>query len=74
MPVGGYWLYYTISNGLLNWWNVLGGMIYLALFIRVFMLKIGYGILQKPDSKYPFPKKEFERGGYAEKIRRLKKK
>ncbi len=74
IPVGAYWFYYTISNGLLDWKNILGGIIYLALFIGGFMLRIGYGILQSPDSRYPFPKEEFERGGYADKIKELKKK
>jgi len=74
IPVGVYWFYYTISNGLLDWTNVLGRIVYLALFIGVFMLRIGYGILKKADSKYPFPTEEFERGGYAEKIRRIKNK
>lgn len=73
VPVGIYWLYYTISNGLLNWQNVLGGFVYLAVFIGGFMMKIGYGVLQSPDSKYPFPEEEYERGGYAERVRNLTK-
>jgi hypothetical protein len=32
------------------------------------MLRIGYGVLKDPNSGYPFPKDEFERGGYAERI------
>lgn len=71
VPVGIYWLYYTITNNLLNLQNVLGGVIYLAIFVGGFMMKIGYGILQNPDSPYAFPEEEFERGGYAEKIRNL---
>ncbi len=74
VPVGVYWLYYTFSNGLLDWKNILIGIVYLALFIRVFMLKIGYGILQSENSPFAFSKEEFERGGYAEKIRKIKEK
>jgi hypothetical protein len=69
VPVGIYWFYYTISQGLLGLWDVVFGALYLFLFIAVFMRKIGYGVLKDPDSQYPFPKDEFERGGYAEKIR-----
>lgn len=53
--------------------NVLGAFIYLALFIGGFMLKIGYGILKSEDSPYVFSEKEFERGGYAERIRQMQK-
>lgn len=44
------------------------------LFVAGFMMKIGYGLLKSPTSPYPFPKTEFERGGYAERIRQLQKK
>jgi hypothetical protein len=70
VPVGIYWFYYTVSRGLLGVWDVVLGLIYLFLFIAVFMLKIGYGILKDPNSKYPFPKEEFERGGYAQRIKK----
>lgn len=72
VPVGAYWFYYTISHGLLGLWDVVFGLLYLFLFIGVFMLKIGYGVLKSPDSRYPFPQEEFERGGYARRIRNLK--
>lgn len=72
VPLGVYWFYYTISNGLLGWSDVVFGLLYQALFIVVFMKKIGYGLLADHDSKYSFPKAEFERGGYAERIRSLK--
>lgn len=70
-PVGICWFYYVIANGLLGWLDVAGGIVYMALFIGVFMLRIGYGVLSKPDSRYPFPEEEFERGGYAERIREM---
>jgi hypothetical protein len=54
---------------MLGWVDVILGIVYLAVFIGGFMLKIGYGLLKKPDSPYAFPKEEFERGGYAERIR-----
>ena len=69
VPIGVGWLYYTISRGLLRSWDVVFGLLYLFMFIAVFMLKIGYGVFKSPDSKYPFPKAEFERGGYADRIR-----
>jgi hypothetical protein len=71
VPLGIFWFYYTISDGLLGWSDVLFGLIYQGLFIVVFMRRIGYGLLAGPGSKYKFPQEEFERGGYAEKIRRL---
>jgi len=73
VPVGVCWFYCTVSHGLLGPADVVSGMLYLFLFIAVFMRKIGYGILKSPDSGYPFPKAEFERGGYADRIRNGRK-
>ncbi len=73
LPAGIYWLYFTISSGILRWYDVVLGIAYLAAFIGGFMLKVGYGILKKTDSPYPFPEEEFEGGGYAERIRNSKK-
>ena len=73
IPVGIWWFWYVISNGMLGVWDIVIGIVYLAFFMRVVMLKIGYGVLSPEDSKYPFPEEEFERGGYARKIRNLKK-
>lgn len=72
-PIGIYWFYYTISTGIFNWTTLVFGLLYQLFFIGVFMLKIGYGLLQSPVSKYPFPKDEFERGGHAARIRKIKK-
>ncbi|CAJ1201140.1 hypothetical protein CPR19088_GLDEOEPO_00847 [Companilactobacillus paralimentarius] len=69
LPLGVYWFYYTVSHGLLNWLNVLCGILYLVGFIVIGMKKIGYGLLADPNSPYPFPKSEFERSGYAKRIR-----
>lgn len=44
---------------MLGMWDVIFGLIYQILFVGIFMIKIEYGILSKPDSSYPFPKKEF---------------
>ena len=43
-----------------HWYDVAPGLVYLAVFIGGFMLKIGYGVLKKTDSPYFFPKEEFE--------------
>ena len=53
-----------------GWVDVLLGIVLLAAFIRGVMLGIGYGVMKDPKSPYPFPEDEFERGGYAERIRR----
>lgn len=72
VPVGIYWFCYTISHGLLGISDVIFGLLYLFVFIAVFMLRIGYGVLKSPNSAYPFPEAEFERGGYAGRIRKIK--
>ena len=70
VPLGLLWFYQTISNGWLGWPDVVLGLIYQDAFIALFMRKVGYDWLADLDSKYQFPKEEFERGGYAERIRR----
>jgi len=62
--------YQTISKGWLGWPDVVLGLIYQGAFIALFMRKVGYDWLADLDSKYPISKEEFERGGYAERIRR----
>ncbi len=71
IPLGIWWLCYTISNGMLDWINVIGGIVYLAAFIGGFMIKIGYGVFKSEESPYAFPEEEFERGRYAERIRKI---
>jgi len=70
VPLGLLWFYQTISKGWLGWPDVVLGLIYQGAFIALFMRKVGYDWLADLDSKYQFPKEEFERGGYAERIRR----
>lgn len=67
-PVAICWFWYTISHGLFDWTTPVFGLIYLAAFQLIVMMKIGYGVMKKPDNPYPFSKEEFERGGYAERI------
>jgi hypothetical protein len=69
VPVGVCWFAYVVSNSLLGWPDVLLGVVLLAAFVRGVMLGIGYGVMRDPDSPHPFPADEFERGGYAERIR-----
>ena len=71
LPVGMCWFVYVVSNGLLGWVDVLFGIVLLATFIRGVMLGIGYSVMKDPKSPYPFPEDEFERGGYADRIRRM---
>lgn len=73
LPTGICWLYFTISKGMLHWYDAALGAAYLAAFIGGFMLKIGYGVLKQTDSPYFFPREEFDRGGYAERIRNSKR-
>ena len=71
VPIACYWFYYTMTKGQLTLLDVVFGVVYLMLFVAGFMMKMGYGLLKSPTSPYPFPKAEFERGGYAERIRQL---
>lgn len=72
LPVGICWFYYVISNGMLAAIDIIIGIVYLAFFMGVVMVKIGYGVLSPKDSKYPFTEEELKRGGYDDKIINLK--
>lgn len=74
VPIACYWFYYTMTKGQLTLLDVVFGVVYLMPFVAGFMMKMGYGLLKSPTSPYPFPKAEFERGGYAERIRQLQEK
>ncbi len=45
-----------------HWYDVAPGLVYLAVFIGGFMLKIGYGVLKKPILRIFFQKKNLNAG------------
>ena len=72
LPIGIAWFTVTIKDGLLDWGNALGGLVYLVCFIGLFMRKFGYEHLASTADQDAFGEDEFERGGYAARIRLLK--
>lgn len=74
VPIGIYWFYMVITHHWLDWDDVVKGLIYLFLFITIFTLNFGYGLLQSTKSKYPFSPEEMNRGGIIKRLNNLEKK
>ncbi len=71
-PIGIYYIYYIISNGLVQGTDWILAIVYMA-FIAGFILNfMTYKVLAKRDSKYPFDDVEMRRFNVAEKLERLK--
>lgn len=61
VPIGIWYLAEVYSRGIITLWDWGFAVAYMALFMGVGMLKIGYGILAGENSPYPFAPEEIER-------------
>lgn len=61
VPVGIWYLAEVYAKGMINLWDWIFAVVYIALFIGIGMMRIGYEILAKEDSDYPFTPEEIER-------------
>ncbi len=61
LPVGVWYLITVYSGGAVPLWNWLLAVFYMALFMGVVMMRLGYGVLAGEDSGYPFAPEEMER-------------
>lgn len=61
VPIGIYYWIYLINNGLATTGNVIGGVVYLILFIAVFMI-VTYKVMPDKNNSWPFSDAENERG------------
>ena len=71
IPIGLYYLYYICSEHLVSGWDWVFTLAYIAVFIVVFMQKLGYGMLASKDSPYPFDDVEMRRFNIDAKLARL---
>ncbi|MEN6291714.1 MAG: HXXEE domain-containing protein [Methanobacterium sp.] len=72
IPIGAYYIYFIISNGLSSGWDWLIALVYLAFLIGVIGNKLTYDWLADKNSKYPFTEEEMERFHVKEKLEHLK--
>jgi hypothetical protein len=55
------WVCRNFANGMNTLWDWVFAVVYIACFIIVGMLTIGFRLLADKDSRYPFANKEMER-------------
>jgi len=70
-PVGIYYIYYIVSNGLVQGTDWILAILYLAFNAVVIINILGYKVLASRNSKYPFDQVEMERFHIKEKLEKL---
>ena len=71
IPIGAYYIYYIISNGLSSGWDWIIAIVYMIIVVGVVVNKMTYDWLADKNSKYPFAKDEMERFHVKEKLEHL---
>jgi hypothetical protein len=72
VPLGIWYLVEVCSKDMITLWNWVFAVVYIACFIVVGMLTIGFRLLADKDSLYPFAPEEmarFDRRGHLARIR-----
>jgi hypothetical protein len=72
VPLGVWYLREVHIRGVISVWDWAFAIVYMALFIVVGMLKVGYGILSDEDSSYPFAPEEMERFERRRRLARIR--
>jgi hypothetical protein len=73
IPLGIYYIYYIHSNGLINGWDWVFGVVYMFLTAFIVVNKMTYSWLADKNSPYSFGEDEMRRFNVSEKLNRLKK-
>lgn len=73
IPIGTYYIYYIVSNGLSSGWDWLIAIVYLIIIVAIVLNKLTYDWLADKNSKYPFAEEEMERFHVKEKFEHLNK-
>ena len=71
IPIGIYYIYYIVSNGLAQTTDWILGVVYLALVAGAIVGGLTYKVLANRNSEYPFDQVEMERFHVKEKMERL---
>jgi hypothetical protein len=70
-PIGIYYIYYVVSNGLVHGTDWILSLIYLAFIAGVIVNGLTYKVLANRNSKYPFDQAEMERFHVKEKLEKM---
>jgi len=71
IPIGIYYIYYIVSNGLISGLDWIIAFIYLIIIVRVLLGKLTYDWLADKNSKYAFAEEEMKRFHVKEKLKLL---
>jgi hypothetical protein len=72
VPLGVWYVREVHTRNMISIWDWAFAILYMALFIVVGMLKVGYGILADEDSSYPFAPEEMERFERRRRLARIR--
>ncbi len=72
VPLGLWYLHEVQIRGIITVWDLVFAVVYMAVFIVVGMLKVGYGFLADEDSVYPFAPEEMERFERRQRLARIR--
>ena len=72
VPLGIWYLAEVYSKGMITLWDWVFAVVYIACFIIVGMLTIGFRLLADKDSRYPFASEEMERFEPRRNLTRIK--
>jgi hypothetical protein len=72
VPIGIWYLVEVYTKNMITLWDWVFAAVYMALFMGVGMLRIGYGILADEDSPYHFAPEEMERFGRPGHLARIR--
>ncbi|HEM6510118.1 HXXEE domain-containing protein [Streptococcus sp. 2021WUSS124] len=67
VPIGIYFFWYTISNNLIGFWDIILGLVYMA-FSGLLYTKLFYGKMADKNTLYPFTQDEMNRFDMYKKI------
>jgi Protein of unknown function with HXXEE motif len=70
IPIGAYYIYYILSNGLSSGWDWIIAFVYMIIILRVVLMKLTYDWLADKNSKYVFAEEEMKRFHVKEKLKR----
>ncbi len=67
-PLGIWFLFEVYKLNLIHWWDWVLAVIYTLFFMGFIMMFLGYNILSKKDSKYPFTRAEMDKFGRVQRL------
>lgn len=71
IPVGIYYIYYIAVNGMIDVPDLIGGIIYFALFVGLIVGGLTYKVLPNKNTSYVFSKEEMQRFRVREKLEKF---